>query len=255
MAGDFLIELVTQDDHILKLVGQYIVHGISGILDAGLPQKVKARPLNHTRPRIATVCAEEDRCTEDSFEGGNETSVLGPPFLHTEGLQHLGCAPKADCLTLLPHRQSGQKNGDDTILSKRYSELRMAGDLKDEVSIPALIWQLPLRQRPQRQTTQNKRPRAKTQGLPPLIPVAPNQFDSFYLPEHYKELACMKKEQVDIANKLVFITDSKTPTGISEVPLTDIAVEAFQDQLKLAGQDPGCFQVHADRRTTRLISR
>ena len=57
----------------------------------------------------------------------------------------------------------------------------------------------------------------------------------------YKELACMKKEQVDIANKVVFIADSKTPTGVSEVPLTDIAVEAFQDQMKLAGPGPWLF--------------
>ena len=32
----------------------------------------------------------------------------------------------------------------------------------------------------------------------------------------YKELACMKKQQVDLANKLVFIADSKTPTGVAE---------------------------------------
>ena len=35
----------------------------------------------------------------------------------------------------------------------------------------------------------------------------------------YKELACMKKDQVDLANKVVFIADSKTPTGVAEVPL------------------------------------
>jgi site-specific recombinase XerD len=42
----------------------------------------------------------------------------------------------------------------------------------------------------------------------------------------YKELACMKKDQVDLANRVVFIVDSKTPTGVAEVPLTDIALEA-----------------------------
>jgi integrase len=57
----------------------------------------------------------------------------------------------------------------------------------------------------------------------------------------YKELACMKKEQVDIANKMVFISDSKTPTGISEVPLTELAATAFQDQLDLAGPGPWLF--------------
>jgi integrase len=57
----------------------------------------------------------------------------------------------------------------------------------------------------------------------------------------YKELACLKKEQVDIANKVVFIADSKTPTGISEVPLTDLAAEAFHQQSELAGPGPWLF--------------
>jgi integrase len=55
----------------------------------------------------------------------------------------------------------------------------------------------------------------------------------------YKELAPMTKDQLDLANKLVFISDSKTPTGVAEVPLTEVAAEAFASQLKLAG--PGQF--------------
>jgi integrase len=57
----------------------------------------------------------------------------------------------------------------------------------------------------------------------------------------YKELAPMKKEQVDLANKTVFITDSKTPTGVAEVPLTEIAAEAFRSQIQLAGPGPWLF--------------
>ena len=34
----------------------------------------------------------------------------------------------------------------------------------------------------------------------------------------YKELAPMRKEEVDLENWLVFIPDSKTPTGVAEVP-------------------------------------
>ncbi len=52
----------------------------------------------------------------------------------------------------------------------------------------------------------------------------------------YKELAPMKKEQVDLANQVIFIADSKTPTGVAEVPLTDIAAEAFRSQMELAFQ-------------------
>jgi len=51
----------------------------------------------------------------------------------------------------------------------------------------------------------------------------------------YKELAPMRKEQVDLGNRVVFIADSKTPTGVAEVPLTDIAVEAFRSQIEIAG--------------------
>ncbi len=51
----------------------------------------------------------------------------------------------------------------------------------------------------------------------------------------------MKKEQVDHANKVVFITDSKTPTGVADVPLTDIALEAFGSQMELSGPVPWLF--------------
>jgi hypothetical protein len=49
------------------------------------------------------------------------------------------------------------------------------------------------------------------------------------------------KEHVDIANKVVFIADSTSPTGVSEVPLTDLAVEAFQSQIELVGSGPWLF--------------
>lgn len=52
----------------------------------------------------------------------------------------------------------------------------------------------------------------------------------------YKELMPMTKEQVDLENAVVWIPDSKTPNGIAEVPLTSLAVEAFRDQIRIAGQ-------------------
>jgi integrase len=57
----------------------------------------------------------------------------------------------------------------------------------------------------------------------------------------YKELAAMSKNQVDIPNKVVFIADSKTPTRVAEVPLNEIAVEAFRSQIELAGPGPWLF--------------
>ncbi|HEX5422151.1 MAG TPA: tyrosine-type recombinase/integrase [Candidatus Acidoferrales bacterium] len=57
----------------------------------------------------------------------------------------------------------------------------------------------------------------------------------------YKELAPMRKDQVDLANAVVWIPDSKTPNGIAEVPLTPLAVEAFRDQLSIAGEGQFLF--------------
>jgi integrase len=57
----------------------------------------------------------------------------------------------------------------------------------------------------------------------------------------YKELAPMKKDQLDLENGTVWIPDSKTPNGVAEVPLTEIAVEAFQRQLALSGTSPYLF--------------
>jgi integrase len=57
----------------------------------------------------------------------------------------------------------------------------------------------------------------------------------------YKELAPMKREQVDLENATVWIPDSKTPEGVAEVPLTEEAIKAFRDQISIAGPGPYLF--------------
>lgn len=57
----------------------------------------------------------------------------------------------------------------------------------------------------------------------------------------YKELTPMKRDQIDLFNAVVWIPDSKTPNGIAEVPLTPLAVEAFRDQMRIAGEGPFLF--------------
>jgi integrase len=59
-----------------------------------------------------------------------------------------------------------------------------------------------------------------------------------------KELLTMQKDQVDIANATVWIPDSKTENGVAEVPLTPIAVDAFRNQLSLAGPGDWLFPSH-----------
>ena len=55
----------------------------------------------------------------------------------------------------------------------------------------------------------------------------------------------MKKDQVDLDNAVVWIPDSKTPNGVAEVPLTPLAVQAFQEQFRIAG--PGIYLFPSDK--------
>jgi integrase len=61
----------------------------------------------------------------------------------------------------------------------------------------------------------------------------------------YKELMSMKKEQLDLDNAIVWIPDSKTPNGVAEVPLKQLAVQAFRDQLRIAA--PGSYLFPSDK--------
>jgi integrase len=67
----------------------------------------------------------------------------------------------------------------------------------------------------------------------------------------YKELLPMKKEHVDLVNAFVWIPDSKTPNGISEVPLTLLALEAFQNQIAISGN--GDFLFPSDESPTKYL--
>ena len=65
----------------------------------------------------------------------------------------------------------------------------------------------------------------------------------------YKELTPMRKDQVDLINATVWIPESKTENGIAEVPLTDVALQAFRDQIQLAGPGPWLFPSSTDPKT------
>lgn len=48
----------------------------------------------------------------------------------------------------------------------------------------------------------------------------------------YKELMPIEKSQVDLENRLVHVLDSKTPNGVADMPMTNLAYHAFQDQIE-----------------------
>ncbi len=75
----------------------------------------------------------------------------------------------------------------------------------------------------------------------------------------YKELLPMKKDQVDFVNKTVWIPDSKTPNGVAELPLTEVALQAFRNQMRLAGRGeylfPSDLNAEGHQRSLRTVWR
>jgi hypothetical protein len=60
-----------------------------------------------------------------------------------------------------------------------------------------------------------------------------------------------KKTQVDLSNAILWIPDSKTENGISEIPLTSLAVEAFRNQIGISGD--GEFLFPSDETPTKHL--
>ena len=57
----------------------------------------------------------------------------------------------------------------------------------------------------------------------------------------FKELMPMKKGQVDIDNSVIHIPDSKTPSGVGDMPMTELARRACQAQVNLASDSDYLF--------------
>jgi integrase len=67
----------------------------------------------------------------------------------------------------------------------------------------------------------------------------------------YKELLPTKKTQVDLTNAILWVPDLKTENGISEIPLTSLAVEAFRNQIGISGD--GEFLFPSDETPTKHL--
>jgi integrase len=56
-----------------------------------------------------------------------------------------------------------------------------------------------------------------------------------------KELLPIRKSQIDFLKAVVWIPDSKTPNGVAEIPLSEVALDAFQKQVAISGTGESLF--------------
>src|SRR4051812_41809734 len=119
MGSNLSIEFVAQDNHILELIRYRVLFRITAVPDLGLVEETEARSLNDPGRSAEGIGSEENSCPENSLEGGQQTSIFLPAFVHPERLQHLGRSSKANGLTLLSHGKSCQVYRHDAVLSER----------------------------------------------------------------------------------------------------------------------------------------
>jgi integrase len=62
-----------------------------------------------------------------------------------------------------------------------------------------------------------------------------------------RELLPMLKSQIDLENRLIHISESKTSTGIGDMPMTDLAYAAFKEQVQEAVGSEYLFPRLTDR--------
>src|SRR6476660_2714468 len=95
--------------------------------------------MHHGGPLALDVRAKEYRRAKYSLERCDQTAILRPALLHSEHVQHFGCAPEGDRLFLLSYSQRCEKNGNQPVLSPRHPVRRMAGDLEKKLAVSALV--------------------------------------------------------------------------------------------------------------------
>ena len=70
----------------------------------------------------------------------------------------------------------------------------------------------------------------------------------------YREMTPIEKQQVDLENRVVHISDSKTPNGVADMPMTDLAYEAFKARIEETLGSDYLFPTSSKRATKPYIT-
>ena len=70
----------------------------------------------------------------------------------------------------------------------------------------------------------------------------------------YKEMTPMEKWQVDLENRVVQVSDSKTPNGVADMPMTDLAYAAFKARMEETPGSDYLFLTPSKRATKPYIT-
>jgi hypothetical protein len=146
-------------------------------------KKVESTPIDYTVPLRVIFGAEEDGGAEEALKALHHPAVMIAIGWELEEGQHLGGALKLHDAAFLLQGESGDPNGDEPVLAERQSEVRVAGDLKEEATVASSVNPLPSRWPPKWDPAKDKRSRVVSDFLPILISLLADELNGFQLPQ------------------------------------------------------------------------
>jgi uncharacterized protein GlcG (DUF336 family) len=147
---------------MLGLTGAVPVEGGVPLVADG---KVESGAMDHSGAFPLPVGTEEDRGSEDSLKRSDQTPVLRAALLHPEGIEHGSSTLEGNLRRLLADRLSRKKNGDEPVLSPWKAVAGMAGELRSEIAVSALVQKSARWRAADREAAEDERARRETEIL------------------------------------------------------------------------------------------
>jgi hypothetical protein len=133
---DFAIELLTQRDDVVVLLGLIRLEGLATAeLQAKAIEEVKATPVQHRHSARQIIGPKEDCCGKDPLKALHEAAVVGAVLGKLDEVQHLSGGAETKGAALLLQGQGGDPDGNQTILSVGQAKLRVGCNLKKELAV------------------------------------------------------------------------------------------------------------------------
>src|SRR5438270_8770078 len=100
MRNYLIVEFVAQDDDVFKVGREHLLGRVTVVPNLGLAEEIEPGPLDDARMLSGGLRAEEDGCSENSFEGCYQSPIFFPALRHAEDVEHLRGRPETNGLTL-----------------------------------------------------------------------------------------------------------------------------------------------------------
>ncbi len=162
----FAEEGVAEGDGVLKPAV------FAGGIGIGEPQahafeEVESSAIGHPVAARLVVGAKKDCGRKYSLKPLHDPSIMPTVFGEVEKIEHLRCATKMDDSAILLESERRDPDRDEPILTVRQTKARMAGDFKEEFSVPAEVGKLVSRWTAERDPAENERPGIVSELLMP----------------------------------------------------------------------------------------